>query len=157
VLRFVLVFAAALVAFQLLFLFAISGSAPFARYLELCARAAGALLGWLGQNVYVYENRVTLLPNEFVVTAPCSGLQPMAMLAIAVLAFPSSARAKLAGVVLGIGALFALNLVRIATLCLVQDRWAGAFELFHLALWPMALILCSIALWAAWARRVTRA
>lgn len=157
VLRFVLVFAGSLLAFQLLFLFAIAGSAPFERYLVLCTHLAGTLLDGLGREVVVDGNRLTVGANEFAVTAPCSGLQPMAMLAIAVLAFPAARVTKLVGVLLGIGTLFVLNLVRIASLCLVQERMSSSFELFHLSLWPMALILTSIALWAFWARRAMRA
>lgn len=157
VLRFVAVFAVSLLAFQLLFLFVIAGSAPFERYLELCAAASARLLGAVGREVLVVGNRLTMGPHEFVVTAPCSGLQPMAMLGIAMLAFPSSRAAKLVGLALGIGMLFVLNLVRIASLCLVQDHASSSFELVHLSLWPMALILCSIGLWAFWARRAPRA
>jgi len=155
--RFVALFAAALLGFQLVFLLLIAGSEPFARYLELCARWSGALLTVLGNPATVEGNRIAFADCQFVVSTPCSGLQPMAMLAIAVLAFPSSWRAKLIGLAAGTAALLALNVARIASLCLVELHAPGAFETVHLALWPMALILCSIALWVGWARRVSRA
>ncbi len=156
VLRFVLVFAGGLVLFQLLFLSLLVESAPLESYLELCAHITGRVLAALGQEVSVRGAEVTLCGAAFKVGPACSGLQPLAMLAIAILAFPSTWRAKLPGLVAAVVVIGLLNLVRIASLCLIGAHWPAAFELSHLYLWPMALILCSIALWSAWARRATR-
>lgn len=154
VLRFVLVFAASLLLFQLLF--AIAGSAPFDAYLALCARAAGHALTWIGSDVVVQGNRLAVDGATFEVSAACSGLQPLAMLAIAMLAFPSSWRARASGLAAGALVVLALNLVRIASLCWIEVRWPASFELFHLPLWPVALILGSIALRSIWARSTVR-
>lgn len=156
VLRFVLVFAGSLLLFQLLFLFVIVGSAPFQQYLELCARTAGRMLTGLGVAVAVRGAELSLDGAVFEVRSACSGLQPLAMLSIAILAFPSGWPAKLPGLIGAVLGLGLLNLVRIASLCLIGAHWPDAFELSHLYLWPMALILCSIALWTAWARRMVR-
>jgi len=52
--RFVLVFAGSLLAFQLLFLTLVVGSAPFDSYLALCARLAGLQLEALGHAVLIW-------------------------------------------------------------------------------------------------------
>ena len=156
VLRFVLGFAGSLLLFQLLFLFAIVGSAPFEQYLELCASTAGRMLTGLGVAVAVQGTELSLDGAIFKVSPACSGLQPLAMLSIAILAFPSSWPAKLPGLLVAVLGLGLLNLVRIVSLCVIGARWADSFELFHLYLWPMALILCSIGLWTLWARRMVR-
>ena len=156
VLRFVLVFAGSLVLFQLLFLSLIVESAALGHYLALCARITGQVLASLGQRIVVRGAELDIGASTFVVSPACSGLQPLAMLGIAMLAFPSTWRAKLPGLAAAVLVIGVLNLVRIASLCLIGAHLPGAFELSHLYLWPMALILCSIALWTAWARRLVK-
>ena len=153
VLRFLLLFAVAMAAFQLLFFALIVESAPFELYLRALAWTTGTLLDWMGNDVTLDGSELTVSGAVVAVAAPCSGLQPMAMFAISVLAFPSSLRAKGLGLGVGVSLLLAVNQVRVIVLSLVVLLAPDSFELLHIYVWPMIFILISIGMWFLWARR----
>ena len=88
--------------------------------------------------------------------ASCSGGDPMALCAGAILAYPASWGARLRAAALGLLAITLLNVVRIGHLSLVAtDR--TQFELLHIYVWPGLLILATAAYVFAWMNREGRA
>ena len=90
------------------------------------------------------------------VTADCSGTDVLALCVAAILAWPASWRARLAGAAGGIALIVTLNTMRIGTL----GRAAASpalFETLHLQVWPAVLVLACAAYVFAWMRMVTRA
>ena len=89
-------------------------------------------------------------------TADCSGTDVLALCVAAILAWPASWRARLAGAAGGIALIVTLNTMRIGTL----GRAAASpalFETLHLQVWPAVLVLASAAYVFAWMRTVNRA
>ena len=82
------------------------------------------------------------------VTADCSGTDVLALCLAAILAWPASWRARVAGAVGGIALILTLNTMRIGTL----GRAAASpalFETLHLQVWPAILVLATAA-WVFW-------
>lgn len=96
---------------------------------------------------------LTGAPREgLVVDQSCSGSDAMALCIGAILAFPVSWKRRLAGAALGLGLVLAVNTIRIAHLSyLVSNR--ELFRLFHLNVWPAAIILVAAVYVFWWMRR----
>ena len=92
--------------------------------------------------------------DAVVVDLSCTGADVMAVTLGALLSFPMEWKRKLLGVGLGFSLLVALNTVRIGTLSwVVGDR--HLFELLHLRVLPMVLVLAATAFVLYWIRRPT--
>ncbi len=78
----------------------------------------------------------------------------MLILLASIVAFPASARARAAGLLLGALAVQALNAVRIVTLYLLGAYQPKLFDMFHTAVWQVIIILVAIAFFLVWSARV---
>lgn len=67
-----------------------------------------------------------------------------------VLAFPTGWSQKLLGALLGVVALFAINLVRVITLVYLSGTNKKLFDEAHLYIWQFAIILIGGLLWLLW-------
>jgi exosortase H (IPTLxxWG-CTERM-specific) len=117
------------------------------------ARASGAALELLGQRITL---RGTVIDNgRFAVNIEngCNGVETMLIFGSAVLAFPASWRARLAGLALGVVAIQAVNLVRVAALFLTGAYFPRFFDSSHTVVWQSVVILCGVLLWIYWAHR----
>ena len=120
------------------------------------AVATSALLNALGNATVVRD--ADILSSSFgisVVTA-CTGLFVTGLFLAAVAAFPVSWRAKLAGAGIGLAALFAVNVVRLASLYYVGMYWRSALEPIHQLVWQSLVIAFAVSLWLLWAGRVSK-
>ena len=155
IIRFVGLFLVLLIAFQIVYYEFVVSSAPFQAYLHASARAAGSLLGLVGERVTV---RGDLMMSSFSMSIKhgCDGLQAMAILVAGVLVFPGQRRKKLPGIAAGVALLLGLNIVRIASLFWVGAHAPGVFQATHVHVWPAVLILCALSFWILWAMWATR-
>jgi exosortase/archaeosortase family protein len=90
------------------------------------------------------------------VTADCSGTDVLALCLAAILAWPASWRARLAGAAGGLALILTLNTARIGTL----GRAAASpalFEALHLQIWPAILVLAAAGYAFWWMRATLRA
>ena len=88
--------------------------------------------------------------------ASCSGGDPMALCAGAILAYPAAWGSRFRAAALGLLAITLLNVVRIGHLSLVAAD-PGLFEALHIYVWPGVLILATAAYVFAWMNREGRA
>ena len=85
----------------------------------------------------------------------CNGVEAMLIFLAAVLAFPASWKARLAGLALGFVAIQAINLVRVVALFLTGDYFPKLFDTSHTVIWQTVVILFGVLLWIFWANRFT--
>jgi exosortase H (IPTLxxWG-CTERM-specific) len=86
----------------------------------------------------------------------CDGAQPAYVYLSAVLAFPSRWRDKGWGLLIGIPAIFVINLVRIATMMLFGAYLPQWFERVHLYGWQALVITLTLAVWVFWTELFVR-
>ena len=102
-------------------------------------------------------DQLTGAPSDLVYAdASCSGGDPMALCAGAILAFPATWGARLRGAAVGLTAITALNVVRLGNLSLVAEDGA-LLDLLHVYVWPGILILAAAGFVYAWMGRQGRA
>ena len=86
----------------------------------------------------------------------CTGLFEIAIYVACVLAFPTSWRKKGLGLLFGIPAIYAFNVLRILCLLVVGRYAHSSFEFFHLYFWQGTLILMIASVWMLWIYLVVR-
>jgi exosortase H (IPTLxxWG-CTERM-specific) len=126
-------------------------------YTAFVARISGAALGLLGEDITV--TGCELRSPRFAVTIynGCNGLITSLIFVSGVLAFPSSWKAKAAGVVGGLLAIQVINQVRIVSLYYIGVFLPDYFDESHILIWQSLVILAGVGLWIVWARAAAAA
>ena len=120
-------------------------------YTTLIAKVSGIILGLLGEDITM--NGCVLRSPRFAVTIynGCNGLITSLIFVSGVLAFPARWSAKIIGVVGGLLAIQAINLVRIISLFYIGIYLPKLFNSSHIFIWQSLVILAGVALWITWA------
>ena len=87
------------------------------------------------------------------IVSECTAITPTIVFGAAVLAFPSSVSVKLKGLLLGIVALYLINLVRVVSLYYIGIHAPDQMEFAHIVVWQALMALSAIGLWSLWAAR----
>jgi len=121
-------------------------------YLSGYASAGGFLLGLLGFDVSVVDQRIFFEGVPVRVVRGCDAMEPIAMFIAAILAVQvGSWRSKLIGLGVGVGLLVFANLLRIMALTYIRVRFPDFFDTAHLSVGQTLFILLTLSLWFAWA------
>ena len=118
----------------------------------LVAQAASAAMRTFDPGVMAMGPTIVQAANGFAVTilAGCNGIEAMIVLAAALLAYPAPLKHKLIGLAVGIVAIQALNLVRIASLFYIGQWNVAVFEWAHLYAWQVLIMLDALIVWLLW-------
>lgn len=119
----------------------------------LVAKASGAVLGVLGQDVQMYGTIIRSPRFAVNIRNGCNGVEAMLIFLAAVLAFPAPWRSRLVGLALGIVAIQVVNLIRVVALFLTGAYFPRFFDASHTVVWQTVVILFSVLLWIVWASR----
>ena len=146
--RVAIIFAAALAATMI-----VSGEMSGAWLDALCAmlaRMAGFALTLLG--IPASSDGATVGSDAFsaVIVQECSALDVIILFGAAALVYPASIGARLRGLILGVAALFALNIARIVSLMLIGIHYPDSLEDTHIWVWQPAMAIAAIGLWLLW-------
>jgi exosortase H (IPTLxxWG-CTERM-specific) len=120
----------------------------------LVVRVSAATLRLLGEPTQASGTLITSRAFIVDVKNGCNGVEAMLLLLAAILAFPATARQRLAGLAFGSVAIQVANLVRVVSLFWLGVHHRDVFELFHAAVWQTALILLSVVFFVLWSLRV---
>lgn len=96
------------------------------------------------------------LENGFAVSIQpgCNGIEASIVLVAAILAFPAPWRHRLIGLLAGLAAIQALNLVRIISLFYLGQWDMEIFEWAHLYLWQALIMLDALIVFVIWVRLI---
>jgi exosortase H (IPTLxxWG-CTERM-specific) len=117
------------------------------------ARASAGTLDLLGQ--HTTHQGTVIHGARFAVNIRngCNGVETMLIFLAAVVAFPATWRARLAGLALGIAGIQAMNLVRVLALFLTGAYLPRLFDISHRVVWQTLVVLFGILAWIFWAGR----
>ena len=124
---------------------------------EWTAGSTSSVLNLLGASTTA--NGTILSSSGFAadIVVECTAVGPLLLFMGAVLAFPSTVKAKGLGLLLGAAVLTAVNLVRIVSLFWIGESYPQYLDVAHLLVWQTGMIVAAIVLWLAWVERVARA
>jgi exosortase H (IPTLxxWG-CTERM-specific) len=156
--RFLAIF---LVTLLTLFVFELTPAGQ--RYLVIPVTSAVAavsvgLMSTVDQNVKASGKTIWNPANGFGVTieAGCNGIEAGILLIAAILAFPSTWAQKLAGILIGVATVQALNLVRIISLFYIGQWDRELFQWAHLYIWQALIMLDVLIVFLLWLRFVVK-
>jgi exosortase/archaeosortase family protein len=116
---------------------------------EVC----GAALRVLGQDARVSGKTISSPAFAVAIIPACVGMEMTALFVAGVVAAPVSWRSRMTFALLGVLALFAVNLARIVSLFCLGVYFPAAFEVVHVDFWPDVLIVVVLFYWLLWAWR----
>ncbi len=128
-------------------------------FTELLARASAWIVTLFDARVHAEGIILRSLENGFAVSIQpgCNGIEASIVLIAAILAFPAPWKHKLIGLGVGLGAIQALNLVRIISLFYLGQWNMTYFEWAHLYLWQALIMLDALVVFVIWVRFIPRA
>ena len=156
VLRFVVLFAVFMIAFQLICLIPFVKDTVFPVYLRVNAQVSGAIIGLFDDSVTVNGQSISGRQSSLLIERGCDAIEPSALFVAGVLAFPAAFMSKIPGMLLGTVCLMVLNLARIVSLFYVRRFWPSAFEMMHIDVWQSLFVLLAILFWILWAVKAVR-
>ena len=118
------------------------------------ARVSGALMRVFDASVTTSGNVIGTTGSPFAVSieAGCNGVEATLVLVAAMLAFPAPWQHRLRGMLIGVAAVQALNVLRVASLFYL-GRWnEDAFEWAHLYVWQALIWLDVLIVGGVWVR-----
>jgi archaeosortase B (VPXXXP-CTERM-specific) len=108
------------------------------------------------QDVSYAGNLVVFHGFSVKIIVECTGIYEILIFSAAVLAFPTSIRKKLIGLLLGGPLLYFFNVIRIVVLIIVGRYWFSIFDFMHIYFWQATLILMITSVWLLWIFKVVR-
>ena len=135
---------------------------PFAQayvvtpWTDAVARVSGLLMRAFDGSITTSDNVIASRASPFAVSieAGCNGLEATLVLIAAIVAFPARWKHRLRGIVVGVLAVQALNVVRVASLFYL-GRWnRDVFEWAHLYVWQALIMLDVLIVWVVWVRLI---
>jgi exosortase H (IPTLxxWG-CTERM-specific) len=151
---FLLKFFAVLVAAYLLIAWNPVNDRVIVPFTTAIAQWSGALLNVIGEGVTVTGTTIRSPRFAVNINNGCNGVEAMLILLASIVAFPATLRARVTGLLLGALAVQVLNAVRIISLYLLGAYQPRLFEVFHTAVWQIAIILAAIGFFLVWSARV---
>lgn len=115
------------------------------------ASLGGLLARVFGGNPTVFGDNIVVETLTLNVNHECTGIFVFVLFASFVLAYPTSWRARATGLLAGLPLLFAINVLRLATLARIVEVYPDAFFYFHEYVWQgffMVIVLVGAIAWA---------
>lgn len=124
----------------------------------LLARICAALVTWFDSGAAAQGKVLWNTASGFGVSIEpgCNGIEACIVLFAALMAFPSTWRHKLVGMLAGFSAVQALNVVRVISLFYLGQWNKAAFDFAHEFLWQGLIMLDVLIVWLLWVRAGAR-
>lgn len=121
---------------------------------EALAHISAATVTLFDPQVIAYGKILQSKASGFSVSieAGCNGIEAAIILIAAMLAFPAPWKHRVIGVLAGLFAVQALNIVRVISLFYLGQWNTQVFEWAHLYLWQMLIMLDVLIVWLIWIR-----
>lgn len=109
------------------------------------------------EQVVAVQNHLKSPLADLEIVRGCDGAGALFLVMAAILAFPTTIKRKLVGLVLGVALMYSLNLIRISGLYFVVAYHRDWFQVIHTYLAPTLLIIMACLFFAWWAWGSSRA
>ncbi len=121
---------------------------------DALARACAGLVTIFDPHVAAFGKILQSTTNGFAISieAGCNGIEAAIVLIAAMIAFPAPWKHRLIGILAGLAAVQALNVVRVVSLFYLGQWSFRAFEWAHLYLWQALIMLDALIVWLLWIR-----
>ncbi|MEL6122246.1 MAG: exosortase H [Bacteroidota bacterium] len=118
--------------------------------LHVYASISATFLGWLGYSISAVGPVMSSADFSVSIEEGCDAIAPAILFTAAILVFPGDWRKKLQGIILGLLAIFILNIIRVVTLFLTGVHAESYFDLMHVEVWQTLFIISTLGMWLFW-------
>ncbi len=150
-------FAGLLILFYFLVAWRPINDAVIEPFTAVIASVSASILNAIGERVTVSGTEVRSAGFAVNIENGCNGIETVLLFVSAVLAFPSTARRKAFGLLLGFAAIEVLNFVRVVSLFWIGRHHPSLFSSSHTVVWQSLVVLFGVLLFLVWATRRTEA
>jgi exosortase H (IPTLxxWG-CTERM-specific) len=152
--RFFILFVVILLALFAAELIAPAQNAVVIPWTDALARISAVLVSIFDPHVAVFGKVLQSTRNGFAISidAGCNGIEAAIILIAAMLAFPAPWKHRAIGILVGLTAVQALNIVRVVSLFYLGQWSFKAFEWAHFYLWQALIMLDALIVWLIWIR-----
>jgi archaeosortase B (VPXXXP-CTERM-specific) len=124
---------------------------------DFISRVVSMTLNTLGVASTAQGNQIILKTSFLIVTQECTGENVIILFTSFVLAYSSSTRSKLIGLVIGISSISVINIVRIVGIGLMSQFLSCRYvNLFHDYIWQTAFLFLVVTMWFIWIEKVVK-
>jgi exosortase/archaeosortase family protein len=95
--------------------------------------------------------------STFTIILECTFLFISNIYVSAILAYPSSVKAKFLGICFGLPALFLVNTIRIVSLAFVSRYFPRHLDMAHYLVWQALLVILIASFWIYWCSSIAQA
>ena len=134
-------------------------SAVVLPWTQALVHISGGLIMLFDSHVAVYGKILQSTTNGFAISVEpgCNGVEAAIILIAAMLAFPAPWRHRVIGILAGLTAVQALNIVRVISLFYLGQWSMAAFEWAHFYVWQALIMLDVLIVWMVWIRMLPQA
>lgn len=122
----------------------------------LTADALSILMSFLGFESSSYGQSVYMDGFSVMIIDECTGMYELLVYAGCILAYPTTRNKKLLGLVLGIPAMFGVNMVRLIFLSFVGIFYPAMFSYVHYYLWQITFIFLIVMFMLLWIEKIVK-
>ena len=121
-------------------------------------RVVGYLLTSIGVTNSAYPDTFLIILNHdtWNIEVGCTAIGAMILFCAFLLAYTSSAKAKLTGMVCGIPFIAVVNIVRLVVLGWITEHFPGIARQFHDYIWETVFLFVVVAMWFIWIEQVVK-
>jgi exosortase H (IPTLxxWG-CTERM-specific) len=117
---------------------------------RLIATVSAWILNVFGTAAHASSTNISSVLASVKIKEGCNGVYATMIFLAGIVAYPTSVKKKLIGVVLGTTALFIVNLVRVLSLFYLSAYYPNLFDEAHLYIWQFAIIIIGGLFWLVW-------
>ncbi|MBP1909052.1 archaeosortase B [Methanolobus bombayensis] len=122
----------------------------------LTADALSSLMSLLGVESSSYGQSVYMEGFSVMIIDECTGMYELLVYAGCILAYPTTLNKKVLGLVLGIPAMFGVNMMRLIFLSFVGILYPSMFSYFHYYLWQITFIFLIVMFMLLWIEKIVK-
>lgn len=151
VLRFIVTFLVCLAGGGALYAFLSTSFHSVLKWLmRVTALIAGGAVALFSNSAGYQDQMCSFRGFQVQIIDECTGVLEIVIYTAAVLAYPTTWRKKLWGILLGAPAIYTFNVIRIIVLLIVGAYSQKVFDFLHLYFWQVTLIIIIATIWVAW-------
>ncbi|UXI69336.1 exosortase H [Tahibacter amnicola] len=156
--RFLLIFVLSLLVFFTLDVLVPVEKAVIDPFNAVLAWISAHVISLFGGDAVSYGKQILSAGTGLAVSIErvCNGIEAVLVLVSAMIAFPTSWKHKVIGILIGTVAIQSLNVVRIISLYYLHQWDKTWFEWFHLYIWQALIVLDALVVFLVWLRYLPR-
>ncbi|GAB1372511.1 hypothetical protein MASR1M45_25730 [Candidatus Kapaibacterium sp.] len=122
-------------------------------YINITSKISALILSIFDSSIIADKQLISGSKFSVILSFGCEGSEPVAIFFAGVMSYPSVIKYKLQGLVIGLPALYLLNIIRIILLYFIGVNFNTLFDFAHTTLFPIIFILIALAFWMLWINR----